>query len=178
MKLDKTQRNYAQTRTDHVVKFAATYVDKKGQRTLMTAAQGRHMWDTAEEAQAWIDAVIANRDAVTLQSLFGDPSTFQVRAVACYLGHLDPMGVFFDDDGENPSQVVDGVALALWCDFDANERTGVSFGMFPAAKMEAGEKALGKLLGPARVTRTLAVALMDLADAASRNTAAADLRHR
>jgi hypothetical protein len=47
-------------------------------------------------------------------------------------------------------------AEAMWAEFDANEKTGVRFGMFPAAKMAAAE-ALGY------DTRRLALALMALA---------------
>lgn len=50
------------------------------------------------------------------------------------------------------------LAIVMWQGFSDNERAMVRFGIFPAAKMEAGEAA-------GVDGRTLAVALMDCAKA-------------
>lgn len=60
------------------------------------------------------------------------------------------------------------VAAEVYASFDANERAGVSFGMFPAGKMQAAQAKLleeakateEKRLRPADISRLLAVELM------------------
>ena len=59
-----------------VTRYVATYVNREGIRTLMSAAQGRNTFDTASEAQAWIDAVTAVNSADN--KLWGDDPQFAV----------------------------------------------------------------------------------------------------
>ena len=80
---------------DSVIRYVATYVHNHGMRTLMTSAQGRYTYATADEAQAWIDAVRKNNDQDTLIALWG-ADTFEVRPCECWPGHFDPKGVWFE----------------------------------------------------------------------------------
>lgn len=79
-----------------VTRYVATYVNKDGMRTMMSAAQGRNTHATAAEAQAWMEAVTANNSADTIKQVWGDNPRFEVRPTACYPGHFDPMNVWFD----------------------------------------------------------------------------------
>lgn len=81
-----------------VTRYVGTYVNKGGDRTLMAACQGRNTYATAAEAQAWIDAVTANNNADTLRQIWGDNPRFEVRACACWPGHFDPQGIWFDEE--------------------------------------------------------------------------------
>jgi len=80
---------------EHVTRYVGTYVNSNGERTLMSAAQGRHTYASAEEAQAWIDAVTTNNSADTLRQVWGDNPQFEVRPCPCYPGHFDPQTVWF-----------------------------------------------------------------------------------
>lgn len=75
--------------------YAATYLNRDGMRTLMTPAQGRHMFATADDAQHWINAVWSNTSRDTLLQVFGNDNTFEVRPCQCY-DHGDPVGIYFD----------------------------------------------------------------------------------
>lgn len=79
-----------------VTRYVGTYVNKDGERTLMTPAQGRNTYATAEEAQAWVDAVTKNNGSDTIKQVWGDNPRFEVRACPCYPGHFDPQTVWFD----------------------------------------------------------------------------------
>lgn len=79
-----------------VTRYVATHINKDGMRELMTAAQGRHTFATAEEAQAWLDAVTANNSADTIKQVWGDNPRFEVRPCPCYEGHFDPQTRWFD----------------------------------------------------------------------------------
>jgi hypothetical protein len=79
-----------------VTRYVATYVDRNGMRTLMTAARGRNTFATAREAQAWIDAVTAVNGIGAVNSLWGDNPRFAVRACPCRPGRFDPRTVWFD----------------------------------------------------------------------------------
>ncbi len=79
-----------------VIRYVATYVNKCGERTLMRPAQGRNTHETAEEAQAWIDAVKANNHVNTIKQIWGDTPRFEVRECPCYPGHFDPKTIWFD----------------------------------------------------------------------------------
>lgn len=81
---------------DSVTRYVATYINRGGERTLMTASQGRYTYSTAAEAQAWIDAVTANNSADTVRSMWGDNPRFEVRECPCYPNHFDPQTVWFD----------------------------------------------------------------------------------
>jgi hypothetical protein len=63
--------------------------------------------------------------------------------------------------------VIQSIAVRMWADFDQNERTLARFGMFPAGKMQAEEKAyVDAGIMPRRdFGKNLAVALMDQAKA-------------
>jgi len=79
-----------------VIRYVATYVNSHGARTLMGAAQGRNTYKTAEEAQAWIDAVISNTSACTIRQIWGDNPRFEVRPCPCWPGNFDPQNVWFE----------------------------------------------------------------------------------
>jgi 3-hydroxyisobutyrate dehydrogenase-like beta-hydroxyacid dehydrogenase len=81
-----------------VTRYVATYVNKDGMRTLMTAAQGQYTYATPEEAQAWLDAVFTTttNSPATLESVWGKNPRCEVRPCDCWAGHFDPMGVYFD----------------------------------------------------------------------------------
>ena len=81
-------------RTEPVVRYVVTHIGRNGLRTLATAAQGRYTHATREEAQADLDAMMANNSLDRLRSLFGLP--LEVRACDCWPVHFDPMGVYFD----------------------------------------------------------------------------------
>jgi hypothetical protein len=82
--------------SESVTRYVPTYVNKRGERTLMRPTQGRYTFETAEAAQAWISAVIANNDADIISQIWGDKANFAVRPCACWPGHFDPKGVWFD----------------------------------------------------------------------------------
>lgn len=82
--------------TENVTRYVATYVNANGLRTLMGAQQGRCTFATPEEAQHWLDAVTANNSADVLRRTWGADPRCEVRACACYPGHFDPIGIYFD----------------------------------------------------------------------------------
>jgi hypothetical protein len=91
--------------TDHYpVRFVVTHIVQSGARTglrVMTfPQQGRNTYDTAEEAQSWIEAARKNNSASTM-AMYGVPDTLEVRAVQCYPGHHDPVRSVFDDKEED-----------------------------------------------------------------------------
>ncbi len=79
-----------------VTRYVGTYLNSHRERTLMAASQGRNTYATAEEAQAWIDAVTANNGAETVRQIWGKDPRFEVRPCPCYPGHFDPQNVWFD----------------------------------------------------------------------------------
>ena len=79
-----------------VMRYVATYVNARGQRTLMNAAQGRYTCATPEDAQARIDAVTKNNSADTIRQLWGDDPRFEVRPCPCWPNHFDPQTMWFD----------------------------------------------------------------------------------
>lgn len=80
---------------ESVTRYVATYVKADGTRTLMTPAQGRNTYATADEARAWINAVLSNNGADNLRQIWGDNPRFEVRECPCYPGHFDPQSVWF-----------------------------------------------------------------------------------
>jgi len=92
---------------EHVTRYVATYVNREGIRTLMTAAQGRNTYASAEAAQAWIDAVTANNGVDTIKRVWGDHPQFDVRPCPCYPGHFDPQTVWFGEwiEPASPTQL-------------------------------------------------------------------------
>lgn len=82
---------------DSVTRFVGTYVNQKGVRTLMSAAQGRNTYATADEAQSWVDAVSKNNSASTIRQVWGDNPRFEVRPVPCWPNHFDPQTICFEN---------------------------------------------------------------------------------
>jgi len=80
--------------TEFVIRYVATHINKDGDR-MSVAAQGRDTHATPEEAQAWIDSVMANNSMDRLNQLFGLP--LEVRPCECYPNHFDPVGIYFDN---------------------------------------------------------------------------------
>jgi hypothetical protein len=78
-----------------ITRYVATYINARGERTLMCAAQGRNTYATAAEAQAWLDAVTTNNSPDTLRQIWGNNPRFRVRAVECWPGHHDPQRTIF-----------------------------------------------------------------------------------
>lgn len=78
------------------IRYVVTHVRRDGLRVLSHAAQGRNTYDTAEDAQAWIDAAKVSNSADTLRSVYGDVALMEVRPVACWPRHYDPMRTIFD----------------------------------------------------------------------------------
>lgn len=82
---------------DSVIRYVPTYVSKRyNQRTLMRPAQGRATFATAEEAKAWIEAVIGNNHADTIAQIWGANPQFEVRPCPCWPVHFDPKTCWFD----------------------------------------------------------------------------------
>lgn len=79
-----------------VIRYVPTYIDQNGMRTLMLPQQGRHTFETAREAERWIDAIRAHTSADTLRQVYGE-DTFEVCACPCYPDHFDPRTCWFDD---------------------------------------------------------------------------------
>lgn len=85
-----------------VVRYAVTHLDDEGMRTLCGPAQGRFTHETAEDAQARLDAMMANNrlENGKLAGVYGLP--LEVRSLRCYPGHFDPMEVYFpESDGDD-----------------------------------------------------------------------------
>jgi hypothetical protein len=81
-----------------VIRYVATYVNKDGVRTLMSAAQGRNTFATSAEAEDWINAVTTNNSADTLHQIWGNNPQFEARPCPCYPVHHDPQTIWFDGD--------------------------------------------------------------------------------
>ena len=83
-----------------VIRYVGTYINSEGERTLMTPAQGRNTFATAEDAQRWIAAVTNENSMDTIKQVWGDNPRFEVRPCPCYPVHFDPQNVWF---GEVPA---------------------------------------------------------------------------
>ncbi len=81
---------------ESVTRYVPTYVNKDGMRTLMTAAQGRHTFETHGAAQEWLNAVTRNNSASRIMEVWGGHPQFEVRPCPCYPHHFDPQTVWFD----------------------------------------------------------------------------------
>lgn len=83
-----------------VTRYVGTYINRDGMRTLMTPCQGRHTFATADEAQAWINAVTTDNGGDTIRQVWGDNPGFEVCPVPCYQmqdgSHGDPQTRWFD----------------------------------------------------------------------------------
>lgn len=80
----------------HVVRYVPTYINRQGLRTLAGRAQGRDTFDTPRAAQKWIDTVVGVNSADVVRQVYGVDPRFEVRACACFPGHFDPIGIYFD----------------------------------------------------------------------------------
>lgn len=79
-----------------VTRFVGTYINARGQRTLMTSSQGRFTFATEAAAQQWVDAVTANNSEDTRRKVWGENPRFEVRPCPCWPEHYDPQTVWFD----------------------------------------------------------------------------------
>lgn len=79
-----------------VLRYMLTCIDRDGIRTIIGPAQGRFTHATREEGETYRAAVLSNNGEKTLAEIFGPQAmgTFEVRAIPCYPGHFDPMGVY------------------------------------------------------------------------------------
>jgi len=77
--------------------YQVTCITKQGLRSLITAAQGRHMHATREEAETWLAAFLANNSTDRLASIYGAQAldTFRVDPFECY-DHGDPVGIYVE----------------------------------------------------------------------------------
>lgn len=75
--------------------FQITYINKYGLRTLLGAAQGRHMHHGREAAEEFLAALLANNAEARLVEVFGEQSrgTFRVNPFECY-DHGDPVSIY------------------------------------------------------------------------------------
>lgn len=94
---------------EHVTRYVVTMpwpAGGKGWRTLAHPGQGRHTFETAAEARAWIEAARANTAADTLRSAYGagGADALAVCPCACWTGHHDPVGVYFPPGSEVPDE--------------------------------------------------------------------------
>lgn len=73
--------------------FNLSCLNADGDRVLVGAAQGRHMHETRESAEAYLAAFLENNSDERLASIFGRHAlgTFRVDAFECY-DHGDPIG--------------------------------------------------------------------------------------
>ena len=83
--------------TDRLTRFVVTYVDSHtGFRTLAHPCQGRYTFATAEEAGAYMLAMLSNNGPELIASIWGPDPRFEVRPCSCYPGHFDPAGIYFE----------------------------------------------------------------------------------
>ena len=79
-----------------ITRYVATRINQDGMRTLVGAMQGRNTFETDEQAQHWIDAVVANNTPEQLVNIWHCDPKLEVRPVACYPHHFDPLTCWFD----------------------------------------------------------------------------------
>lgn len=77
--------------------YQVTYIQKNGLRTILGAAQGRHMHHSKEAGEEFLVALLQNTGEDRLVSVFGEQSrgTFRVDAFECY-DHGDPVSIYVD----------------------------------------------------------------------------------
>jgi len=97
-----------------ITRYAATCVNRDGMRTLMRGNQAHSHWDSAEDAQKWLDAVVRANSEADLKQCWGEQAigTFEVRPVECY-AHGDAIGVYFDVSPLDPITEIEQKMLAL-----------------------------------------------------------------
>jgi hypothetical protein len=82
--------------TDSVTRYVPTYLDKDGTRVLMRAAEGSATFATREEAQAWLDAILAESSAEQIHADWGVNPRFDVRPCRCSADGFDPQEIYFE----------------------------------------------------------------------------------
>ena len=84
---------------DSVTRYVVTHVERDGLRTLTFGAQGRWTYETPEEAQERVEAILRGNTPARLAGVFGQQAvgTFAVRPCACWPDHFDPKGIYFDE---------------------------------------------------------------------------------
>lgn len=97
-KADRLRNEWDRVAAGNVVRYVPTYVDSDGQRTMMNAFRGENTYETAEAAQAWLDAVLvpSTNPPSLIASVWGTNPQFEIRPVECYPTHFDPVHVYFD----------------------------------------------------------------------------------
>lgn len=90
------------------IRFAPTYINKDGMRTLARANQGHNHFDTREDAEKWLAAVLSNPNSD--KRMWGDVSKMRVDAIECH-DHGDALGIWINDDKFTPKRSNAGRAL-------------------------------------------------------------------
>lgn len=82
-----------------ITRYAITHLNEHGDRVLSFPNQGRNHFDTPEEAQKRIAAVLNNNTIDLLISIYGDGGvkSLEVRPVKCY-ENGDVYGYFADEE--------------------------------------------------------------------------------
>ena len=81
---------------DLVIRFAPTYVDKDGTRTLMRADGDTATFASREEAQAWLDAMLQAIGPARTRARWGSNPRFDVRTCRCRSSDLVPQEIYFE----------------------------------------------------------------------------------
>ena len=79
----------------YVTRYVVTCLGRDGVRQLADPMQGRWTYATREEAQARIEALVANNHPERITGTMG--TKLEVRECDCYPGHFDPVGIYFED---------------------------------------------------------------------------------
>lgn len=93
-----------------VIRYAPTYVNARGDRVLMLSMQGRDTFVTASDAAVHFDNIIKNNSPDRIRELWGENPQFEIRPVRCYVGHFDPVALYFD------TPTVDDMVMVNECD--------------------------------------------------------------
>lgn len=91
---DKYEHISPQAIVELRTRYAITHVNRDGMRTLTFANQGRHHFDTREEAEYALGEYNRVGD-LRAKVLGGMADTLAVREVLCY-DHGDAIGIYFD----------------------------------------------------------------------------------
>lgn len=90
--------------TPGVLRFCITHINRDGYRVLTFANQGRNHFDTAEEAEKYLEAVRGENSRDNLRHITdGRPETLAVRTFDCY-AHGDAKGIYWDGNARNPRE--------------------------------------------------------------------------
>ena len=91
--MNATDRNAAS-----VTRYVVTIKGRDGTRTLFDPAQGRWTFASVAEAQARIADFSGTESRNAIDEIYypGACKTMAVRECACWPGHFDPKGIYFD----------------------------------------------------------------------------------